>query len=68
MGRQVPGSALYRPDNPVENVLATDAVAVDIATQGIGIEPFRMGVPVGESVTLPRGEARRRDSNRFQTA
>jgi hypothetical protein len=38
MGRQVPGSALYRPDNPVENVLATDAVAVDIATQGIGIE------------------------------
>jgi hypothetical protein len=30
--------------------------------------PFRMGVPVGESVTLLRGEARRRDSSRFQTA
>ena len=30
--------------------------------------PFRIGLPVGESVTLPRGEARRRDSNRFQTA
>jgi len=27
-----------------------------------------MGVPVGESVTLPRGDARRRDTCRFQTA
>jgi hypothetical protein len=27
-----------------------------------------MGVPVGESVTVPRGDARRRDSSRFHTA
>jgi len=26
-----------------------------------------MGVPVGESVTLPGGDARLRDSSRFQT-
>ncbi len=38
MCRQVAGSALYRPDNPVEHVLATDAVAVDIDSQGIGIQ------------------------------
>jgi len=30
--------------------------------------PFRVGVPVGESVTLPRGDDRRRDTSRFATA